>query len=42
MLKTIRIPIPPLETQQRIVNILDKTFDNIENRISQVTTKIKG
>jgi len=39
-LGTIEIPIPPLEEQQRIVSILDESFQNIENRALQVEQKL--
>jgi type I restriction enzyme, S subunit len=34
------IPVPPLEVQQQIVNILDEVFQNIENRTSQAEHKL--
>ena len=38
--KTIRIPIPPLQEQQRIVCILDEVFENIQNSDEQVKSKL--
>ena len=37
-LKAVEIPIPPIEEQQRIVCIIDETFDNISN-LSKQTNK---
>jgi type I restriction enzyme, S subunit len=39
-LKSVKIPVPPLKEQQRIVSILDEAFQNIENRSSQVEHKL--
>ena len=36
----IEIPIPPLEEQQRIVNILDNAFVNIKQNAIQIQTKL--
>ena len=38
--KTIEIPVPLLEEQQRIVSIVDEAFENIENRNEQVKSKL--
>jgi type I restriction enzyme, S subunit len=40
--KTIEIPVPPLEEQQRIVSILDEAFDNISNTTEQVKGKMES
>ena len=36
----IKISIPPLEEQQRIVSILDKAFENIAKSFQQISTKL--
>lgn len=38
--KTIRIPIPPLEEQRRIVRILDGAFAKIKQCATQIQTKL--
>ena len=38
--KTIEIPVPPLEEQQRIVSILDDAFEKYGNAIKNIQKKI--
>jgi len=40
LVKKTVLPVPSLEEQQRIVSILDETFEEVENRTSQIEHKL--